>query len=94
MKLISAVVPCYNEEAAIPYFYKEICRVAALPRLKDYRFEFLFINDGSSDRTLALVKELAAQDDRVRYVSFSRNFGKEAAMLAGLTEARGDYVTI
>lgn len=94
MKLISAVVPCYNEEAAIPYFYKEICRVADLPRLKDYDFEFLFVNDGSSDGTLALVKELAAQDDRVRYVSFSRNFGKEAAMLAGLTEAKGDYVTI
>ena len=94
MKLLSSVAPCYNEEAAIPYFYKEICAVADHPRLKDYDFEFLFVNDGSSDGTLALLKELAAADRRVRYVSFSRNFGKEAAMLAGLTEAGGDYVTI
>lgn len=93
MKLISVVVPCYNEEAAIPYFYKEICATAQHPRLRDYSFEFLFVNDGSSDGTLALLKQLADKDARVRYVSFSRNFGKEAALLAGLTEARGDYVT-
>lgn len=94
MKLISAVVPCYNEEAALPYFYKEICDVARHPWLSEYEFEFLFINDGSSDETLTLLKDMAVRDDRVRYVSFSRNFGKEAAMLAGLTEARGDYVAI
>ena len=77
MTTLYLVLPCYNEEAAIPYFYKEICSVAALPRLSDYDFEFLFINDGSTDGTLDLVKQLAQEDSRVRYISFSRNFGKK-----------------
>lgn len=94
MPMITAVVPCFNEEAALPYFYKEICNVANHPRLTTYEFEFLFVDDGSSDGTLALLKQLSHQDSRVRYVSFSRNFGKEAAMLAGLAEATGDYVAV
>lgn len=92
MSLISAIVPCYNEEAALPFFYKEIVRVAAL--LPDYDFEFLFVDDGSRDNTMAVIRSLAEQDTRVHYVSFSRNFGKEAAMLAGLTEAQGDFVAV
>ena len=92
MKLITAIVPCFNEQEALPFFYAEITRVAG--ELKDYDFEFLFIDDGSSDGTLAALKELSETDERVRYVSFSRNFGKEAAMLAGLSESRGDLVAI
>ena len=91
-KLLSVVVSCYNEEESIPLFYKEICRVA---REMDYiNFEFIFVNDGSSDKTLEIVKKLNKKDKRVRYVSFSRNFGKEAAMYAGLEASLGDYVTL
>lgn len=92
MKLISVVVPCYNEEAVLPLFYQEITRVAGL--MPEYAFEFLFVDDGSKDATLSVVKGLAEQDERVKYVSFSRNFGKEAAMYAGFSNAKGDYVTI
>ena len=91
-KLISAIVPCYNEEEALPLFYKRICEVA--DELKAADFEFLFVNDGSRDKTLAILRELAKKDARVRYISFSRNFGKEAGMLAGLEHAKGDYVAI
>lgn len=91
-KLLSVVVSCYNEEESIPLFYQEICRVA---RGMDYiNFEFIFVNDGSSDKTLEIVKKLNKKDKRVRYVSFSRNFGKEAAMYAGLEASLGDYVTL
>lgn len=91
-KLLSVVVSCYNEEESIPLFYQEICRVA---REMDYiNFEFIFVNDGSSDKTLEIVKKLNKKDKRVRYVSFSRNFGKEAAMYAGLEASLGDYVTL
>lgn len=92
MKLISVVVPCYNEEAVLPMFYQEITRVAGL--MPNYAFEFLFVDDGSRDATLSVVKKLAQQDERVKYVSFSRNFGKEAAMYAGFSHAKGDYVTL
>lgn len=92
MSLITAIVPCYNEQEALPFFYDEIVRVAAL--LPDYSFEFLFVDDGSKDRTMNVIRELAAKDERVRYITFSRNFGKEAAMLAGLTESKGDFVAI
>ena len=92
MKLISVVVPCYNEEAVLPMFYQEITRVAG--EMPDYAFEFLFVDDGSRDNTLSVVKDLARGDDRVKYVSFSRNFGKEAAMYAGFSKAKGDYVTL
>lgn len=92
MKKISVIVSCYNEQEAIPYFYEEIIKTA---KEMDYvDFEFLFVNDGSKDNTLNILKELAKEDKRVRYISFSRNFGKEAAMLAGLENARGDYITL
>ncbi|MGN0552291.1 MAG: glycosyltransferase family 2 protein [Oscillospiraceae bacterium] len=93
-KLISVVAPCYNEEEVLPLFYDEIVRVSgemmnAHPELS---FEFLFINDGSKDKTLTILRNLAKKDKRVRYVSFSRNFGKEPALYAGLENSCGDYV--
>ena len=91
-KLLSVIVSCYNEEEALPKFYDEINKIS---KEMDYvNFEFLFINDGSSDKTLELLKELNKKDNRVRYISFSRNFGKEAAMMAGLEHSKGDYVTL
>ncbi len=89
-KKISIVVPMYNEEKALPALYEELNRVSA--GLPDYEFEYLFVNDGSGDGTLAVLRELAAKDEHVRYLSFSRNFGKEAALYAGLSNASGDYV--
>lgn len=92
MEKISIIVPCYNEEEAMPIFYEEIVKVAK--EMKKVDFEFIFVNDGSKDRTLEVARSLHEKDDRVRYVSFSRNFGKEAGMLAGLEASRGDYVAI
>ena len=89
---ISVVVPCYNEEESLPLFYEEVCRVAK--EMKYVEFEFLFINDGSKDSTLSILRDFAKKDKRVRYISFSRNFGKEAGMYAGLSNATGDYVCI
>ena len=91
MKKISLVVPCYNEEAVIKLFYAEIQKIEK--NFTDVEFEIIFINDGSRDKTLELMRELSKNDD-VRYVSFSRNFGKEAAMYAGLEASSGDYVAI
>lgn len=91
MKKISIIVPCYNEEQAIPFFYDEITKVAENLK-KD--FEFIFVNDGSSDKTIDTIKEYAKKDKRVKYINFSRNFGKEAAMYAGLELSSGDYVAI
>ena len=93
MKKIAIVVPCYNEQEAIPYFYEEIDKVSATMK-ENAEFEFLFVNDGSKDDTLKKLRELSKKDERVKYISFSRNFGKEAAMYAGLKEATGDYVAI
>lgn len=93
MKKIAIVVPCYNEQEAIPYFYEEVNKVSNTMRDKT-EFEFLFVNDGSKDDTLKVLRELSKKDERVKYISFSRNFGKEAAMYAGLKEATGDYVAI
>ncbi len=91
--LITLVVPCYNEEEALPLFYAEAARVAAqMEKSHGAAFEFVFVDDGSADGTLPVLRALHAQDARVRYVSFSRNFGKEAAIYAGLQAARGDYV--
>ena len=89
---ISVVVPCYNEEESLPLFYEEVCRVAK--EMKYVEFEFLFINDGSKDSTLSILRDFSKKDKRVRYISFSRNFGKEAGMYAGLSNATGDYVCI
>ena len=92
MEMISVIVPCYNEEEVLPLFYEEVTRVAA--QMGEFSFEFLFVDDGSRDKTLAVIKDFACRDDRVKYVSFSRNFGKEAAMYAGFDRAVGDYVVV
>ncbi len=92
MKMLSVIVSCFNEEEAIPMFYKEINLISK--KMKDLNFEFIFVNDGSSDKTLEVVKKLRKKDKRVRYISFSRNFGKEAAMYAGLEASKGDYITL
>lgn len=89
---ISIIVPCYNEEESLPIFYKEIDKISKDMKVVD--FEFLFINDGSRDKTLNILREMAKKDKRVRYISFSRNFGKEAGMWAGLENATGDFVAI
>lgn len=94
MDKISVVVSCYNEEKALPLFYEEMERVRKQDFGEDVAFEYVFVNDGSSDSTLSIIKKLAESDEKVKYVSFSRNFGKEAAMLAGLDAASGDYVTL
>jgi glycosyltransferase involved in cell wall biosynthesis len=92
MKKISVVVPCYNEEESLPLFYEEMCRVESI--MKKELFELIFVDDGSSDNTLNVIEELAKKDKQVKYLSFSRNFGKEAAILAGLDASSGDYVTL
>lgn len=92
MKKITVIVPCYNEEQAIHYFYEEMERIAA--QMPENTFEYVFVDDGSRDGTLRCMRELRKKDQRVKYVSFSRNFGKEAAIYAGLTHATGDYVAI
>lgn len=91
-KLISLIIPCYNEETGLDILYKALQDVSE--QLPNYNFEFLFINDGSKDRTLDLIESYAKNDGRVRYISFSRNFGKEAAMYAGFCNAKGDYTTV
>lgn len=93
MKKIAIVVPCYNEQEAIPYFYEEINKVSNNMN-SNAEFEFLFVNDGSKDNTLNVLRELSKKDNRIKYISFSKNFGKEAAMYAGLKEANGDYIAI
>lgn len=90
---ISIVVPCYNEEVALVFFQKEIDRVSQ-ELMPDVTFEILYIDDGSKDNTLQEIHHLAEQDERVKYISFSRNFGKEAAIYAGLKNASGDLVAI
>ena len=92
MKKISIVVPCYNEEESLPLFYKAVDKITDKMK-KKAEFEFVFVNDGSRDKTLEILRDLAKKDKRVRYISFSRNFGKEAGMFAGLENATGDYVT-
>ena len=89
--LLSLIIPCYNEEQALPLFYEETSRVLAE---MDCECEMLFVNDGSRDGTLGVIKALAERDERVRYLSFSRNFGKEAAMFAGFCNAHGEVVTV
>ena len=90
--IISIIVPCHNEEEMVPIFHKEIAAVS--DQLLDAAFELIFVNDGSKDATLAELKRVASLDERVHYLSFSRNFGKEAAMVAGLRHATGNYVAV
>lgn len=90
MKKISLIVPAYNEEESLPYFYKRVSKV--MNNMVNYEFELLFINDGSKDKTIDVIKEFRNKDKRINYVNFSRNFGKEIAMIAGLDYAKGDAI--
>lgn len=90
-ELISIIVPCYNEQEALNIFYKELKEILSK---MDYAYELILINDGSSDGTLDVIRELAQQDNNIIFISFARNFGKEAAMYAGFCNARGDYVAV
>lgn len=91
-RTVTLIVPCYNEEESLPIFYRAVCGV--MDSLPEYSFSLLLVNDGSRDGTLALMRELSAADARVRYLSFSRNFGKESAMYAGFCNADSDYVAV
>ena len=92
---ISIIVPCHNEEEVLPLFLKEIEKIYEVMHVKhNVEMEYLFVDDGSADRTLMFLREQEAENPRVNYLSFSRNFGKEAAMFAGLEKASGDYVVI
>ncbi len=91
MKTVSIIIPCYNEEPTLNILYNALVEMS--DSLKNYKFEYLFVNDGSKDNTLNILKELAKKDDRVIYLSLSRNFGKESAMYAGFCNAKGDYIT-
>lgn len=94
MKLLSVIVPCYNEEESVGLFYEELTKNDPYFAQKDMELELLYIDDGSVDRTVEEVRKLRDRDERVHLVSFSRNFGKEAAMFAGMEHSRGDYVVI
>lgn len=89
---ISLIIPCYNEEESLVPLYEELKKVSG--SLSNYTFEMLFIDDGSKDKTLSILKDYAKEDERIRYISFSRNFGKEAAMYAGFCNATGDYIAV
>ena len=90
-KKVTLIIPCYNEEESLPIFYNEATKILSdLP----FDYEFLFINDGSKDGTLHILKKIAENDSRAKYISFSRNFGKESAMYAGFCNADGDYVCV
>lgn len=91
-KIISLIIPCYNEEESINICYNEVNKVTK--KMQKQSFEIIFIDDGSKDKTLSILKELSIKDKRVKYLSFSRNFGKEAGMYAGLKYSKGDYVAI
>lgn len=92
MRTLTIIVPCYNEQEAVPLFYREA--VSVLEPIGDLSFELLFVDDGSKDGTLDVLRGLAESDRRVKYLSFARNFGKESAMYAGLCNAKGDYVAV
>ena len=89
---ISLIVPCYNEEESLKPFYEELLRVSS--DMAEYDFEFLFVDDGSKDKTLSILKDFAKEDSRVKYIAFSKNFGKEAAMYAGFCNSTGDYTAV
>ena len=90
MKKISVVIPAYNEEESLPMLYDRMKKL--MENMENYEFEILFVNDGSKDKTINIIKQLRAEDKRICYVDFSRNFGKEIAMIAGLDYATGDCV--
>ena len=92
MRIVDIIVPCYNEEEVIETFFTETEKIVT--KIPDFSFNYLFVNDGSKDNTLQILRSLAKQYDKVKYISFSKNFGKEAAMFAGLENSRGDYVII
>lgn len=94
MSLLSVIVPCYNEEENVPYFYDELWKNKVFFQSEQLDVEILYIDDGSTDRTASEVKKLREKDERVHLVSFSRNFGKEAALYAGLEKSKGDYVVV
>ena len=95
METISIIIPCYNEEEAIPVYYETMVRqMDEMEEQQKVQFELIFVDDGSKDHSLFEMRRLAQKDMRCRYLSFSRNFGKEAAMYAGLQAAKGDYVTV
>lgn len=93
-KLLSVIVPCYNEEESVPLFYTEMMKQEEHFHSKNVEFEFIFVNDGSKDKTVEVVKKLRETDERIHLVSFSRNFGKEAAIIAGFEKAAGDFVVL
>jgi glycosyltransferase involved in cell wall biosynthesis len=90
---LSLVIPCFDEEAALPLFYDESQKVLSTI-ITEKNYEYIFVDDGSKDKTLEVLRQFAAKDNRVHYISFSRNFGKEAAMLAGLQSTQGEYAVI
>ena len=92
MDKISVIVPCYNEEKTLPIFYKEL--KSCTSKIKGVSFEYIFINDGSKDDTLLLIKKICSKNKKAHYISFSRNFGKEAGIYAGLVYSSGDYVVV
>ena len=92
METISVIVPCFNEQESLPFFYEEISKVSK--QMNALSFEFIFVDDGSKDNTLSVIKEYASKDERVKYISFSRNFGKEAAIYAGFEACIGDYAVL
>lgn len=93
MKKISIVVPCYNEEEVIKIFYNELIKV--INKITDkYCYEIIFVDDGSKDNTLQIIKDLRKEDDNIKIISFSRNFGKESAIYAGLSNSEGDLVVL
>ena len=94
MGLLSVIVPCYNEAENVPCFYKEIMKHSAFFEKENIELEILYIDDGSADGTVPAVKALREEDGRVHLISFSRNFGKEAALFAGLEKSKGDYVVV
>ena len=94
MSVLSVIVPCYNEEESVALFYTELMKIKNYFIEKDVELELVYVDDGSMDQTVSEVKKLREQDDRVHLISFSRNFGKEAAMFAGLECAKGDYVVM
>lgn len=93
-KLLSIIVPCYNEEESVPLFYQEAVKQETFFHEKDVELELIFVDDGSKDKTVEEVKKLREKDERIHLVSFSRNFGKEAAIIAGLEKAKGDFTVL